>query len=977
MTSKFYVFAVILLLFAGILKTSGQGALKDDSGYDFYTHPDKGIDVPFASVTSADGFTFVTGSSADYESAAGLFQVICIDSNGSLVWEKQLPAVTYSTEYGLAIALDNNGDVIVSGVKWNGHDMDMLTLKLNASDGATIWQALYAGDNDFMDVPDEVTTDASGNIAITGITYTGSNTSWLTLKYNSSGSLLWTKVLENNLTDSYIEPKDIHISADGSIGVTGYHGNSEYFQCYYTIVYSETGDVIWSDLYEPEGSEQINSYANGITSDEEGNWYVTGILNTVDPRMHTLKYSQDGNLLWENTAEGELSQALGIENGDGVVYVGGRHFGDWVDDGTLLISYNYDGTENWVQATNDLIDVRPALLTLDASGSPVISAWGYDGGTFDNRLKTIRYDVDGNVTDEWSFNIANIGLGGFNEYMQLAVDATGNFYMMFNSFYTDLGNTFEVAKAEFGEDGFSWDFRFTKGGASAIELLSTYKDAQNNTYLSGMYDSIIGTNLYLVYIVSKYNATGSLEWEQSFSALNDNAANGIQLRVADNGDSYVYLGADFEGPTRIKKFDTHGELQWEIEEMPGTIIYDEFTVDNAGNFILVGSGEEEGVKKFFTRKIASSGEVMWTAYDNRPEYSDELHSVSGVTTDAAGNIYLTGKAGTGGWISQETDITVLKYSPSGELMWLASFPEEGMNTVGTSVYVSLTGDIFVNGYTEDRSNGQQQMLVMRLNQSGEQVWKQNYMESGRRVSSYKTVQLSNGDIIIPGFSVIEGVNNKVIMVKYDQDGNLVDVFETEYNRFYRDVHVDASDNFYLYTQMASSPYPLRPYFSAGAMPLGTLVKLTRDGVMTEELYYGPELSDFYPCMLLPMSDGRLVLSGRIMNEMAQFSGMFFYESEHVAVGIKDPVITDAKMTGQIYPNPANGFTILPITLEGGSDVTIEVLDVSGRLVMIPYSGFMSSGDNRVKIDVAGLEKGMYIYNVKCGAVKETGKFVVE
>lgn len=977
MTSKFYFIAVAaLIMVAGVFKSSGQGVLRQDAGYDFYTHPDKGMDVPFASVTSSEGFTFVTGTSADFDEASGKFQVICIDENGSLVWEKRLPGTTYSSDYGLAITLDEAENVIVSGVKWNGHDMDMLTMKLDASDGTTIWESLYAGTQQFMDVPYKVITDAGGDIIITGITYTGSNTSWLTLKYNASGSLSWAKVMENNLVDSYIEPKDIHVSADGNIGITGYHGNDQYYQCFYTIVYNEAGDVLWDDLYEPGGSELINSSARGITGDEDGNWYVTGILDLNNPKMHTLKYGPTGELMWEKTAVGEWSQGFFIENGENAVYVAGRHFGDWVDDGTLLISYNYDGTENWTQVTNDLIDIRFSLFVLDASGNPVISGLGYDSETFNNRLKAIRYDAGGNVTDEWVYNIENTAFGSFTEYQQLSADAAGNIYMTFNAFYTEIGGVFEVTKVAFSGEGFEWDFRFGKNGASAIELLSTFNDDQNNTYLTGMYDTIIGTDLYRVYVVSKYNSTGSLEWEKLLSGLNGNEANGIQMRVADNGDAYVFLGAEYGGPIRIKKYNTEGVLQWEKEEMPGTHIYEVFTLDNDGNFIMAGSGEYEGTMQFFTRKIAASGEDLWTAYDNRPGYSDELHNVGEVVTDETGNIYLTGKAGTGGWISQETDITILKYSPSGELLWMSSFPEEGMNTVGESVFISSNGDIFVNGYIEDRSNGHQQMLVMKLDEAGEQMWKQYFMESGRRVSSYNTVQLSTGDIIVSGYSVIDGVDNKVILVKYNTDGNLIEVYETEYFRFYRDIHVDAADNLYLYTQMTSSPYPMKPYFSAGAMPLGTLVKLTFDGQMSEEKYYGPELSDFYPCMLLPMNDGRLLLSGKISNEMAQFGGFYFFEAEHVAVGIKEPVLTEAKLAGQVYPNPVKEFAVLPITLDRGADVSIEVLDVSGRTVMVPFIGFMPGGANQVKIDVSELQKGMYIFNVRCGIMKESGKFVV-
>lgn len=980
--------AVSVLLVGGMMLMGfgsfGQGAAdngRSDAGFDFYTHMDKAMNVPFGSVTSEAGFTYVTGTRADYAAAAGSYIVVCINSDGTLVWEKQLPvSAAYSSEYGLAITLDEDDNPVVSGVKWNGHDADMLTLKLNATTGETIWESLYAGALQYMDVPYRMATDAQGNIFITGITYTGTNTSWLTLKYNAAGALQWSRVLENNLADSYIEPKDLHVDAMGNVGITGYHGNSAFYQCYFTVVYNGQGDEVWSDLLEEEGSTQINSVARGITADDEGNWYVTGILNVDDPHMLTLKYDATGNVVWQQTAAGEWSQGLFIEKGAGAVYAAGRHFGDWTDDGTLLISYGFDGSEKWVRATNDLIDVRTGLLTLDNALNPIVSGWGSDATTFDQRLAAVKYDADGNVLNDWAYNIPSTGFGNFIEFQGLSADAEGDLYLTFNSFYTDLGGVFEVSKVEMGNgasEGYLWNYRYSEGMASAIELLSTFNDQQNNTYFSAMADTIIGTDYYQVYVIGKYNSTGTVVWDHEFSALNGNEANGIQMRVTPQGDVYVYLGATFEGPVRIKKYTTDGMLAWEKEEMPGSAIYEVFTTDKDGNFILAGSGEEQGAGKFLVRKIAADGQDLWTAYSSREGFSDDLHSIGEITTDGAGNIYLTGKAGTGGWISQETDIAVLKYSAAGALSWLSYFAEENKNTVGTSVYVNDAGSIFVNGYSEDRSSGEQQMLVMRLNDEGGLVWKQHYAENGRRVSSYNTRQLSNGDLIVSGFSVIDGLNNKVIMVKYDDEGNFKDVYETEFFRFYRDVHLDAADNYYLYAQMTSSPYPMKPYYSAGAMPLGALIKLTPSGNLTEELYYGPELSDFYPCMLLPLPDGRLLMSGKVSNEMSQFGGLYFFASEHIPVGLDDPELPQRDLTGAVYPNPANETAILPITLQRGANVALEISDISGKLVRVVYSGYLPEGLTNVAMDLSLLEKGVYLYTLRCGEKLQSGKVVVK
>ncbi|MGE5382237.1 MAG: T9SS type A sorting domain-containing protein [Omnitrophica WOR_2 bacterium] len=964
-------------------KLKNSNAFRDTSGYEFYTHQYKGINVPFDAVTDSDGNIFVTGTSSDFETVRGNFVTIKVNNSGNQVWEKRQSGTKYAAEIGMTLALDADNNPVVSGTVWNGHDMDLVTMKYDATNGEIIWQTTYGGQAQGMDVPSAIAIAPDGSVVVTGITYSGNNITWLTLKYSSTGTILWSEVENNPLPDTWIEPQAIHINSDGKIGITGFNGNDGYWQCYYTVVYNADGSIAWSNQYEDENALDVNSLARSITSDLNGNWYVTGTFNTNSPLMRTLKYSSGGVLDWTDSQvmTEELSDGYSVEtSGTGDIYAAGRHFGNWIDDGTVLISYNEDGTRKWTALTNDLIDVKPVKFTLDQVGNPVISGWGSDPETWNNIIKATRYSTEGIATGGFTYVQQSSEFGGFTDFMKLNMDGADDAYLSFASFYTNLGGAFEVMKIPFVTGITEWDFIYSNENASRSQLLTAYTDANNNTYATGRYDSITFNYLLSSYIIVKYNNVGEVVWEKVFNELNGPMVNGIQARVTPSGDVVVYL-LPMDGIIRIKKYNTSGDLLWETEKAMINPAMFTLLLDEQGNVILAGSAfenESDLTGKFATVKFASaSGEELWTRYTIREGHTDDSFGITVGTTNSLGDIFLGGTAGTGGWFDQALDMVAIKYNAAGELQWLNTFAKENKTTGARGMMVNDDGDIYINGYQEDRETYEQQMTITRIQADGTTAWEKIYGEDGRRVMSYKMVQLSTGELIISGFSVIDGLNNKVILVKLDEQGNQISVIETDYNRFFYDMYLDDADNLYVLNQVAGSGYPYRPYYSAGSMPLAGLFTVKIDETTTEELFYGPELSDFYPAMLVPLKDGRLLMAGTISNEFSMFEGFYFWQSHHVVVGTSNFETAGNAIGGQNTPNPAKGNTEIPINLKSASNIVINIYDLTGRIAMVAYNGQLPAGHHMININVEGLEKGMYLYEVNSGEASESYKMLIK
>ncbi len=77
----------------------------------------------------------------------------------------------------------------------------------------------------------------------------------------------------------------------------------------------------------------------------------------------------------------------------------------------------------------------------------------------------------------------------------------------------------------------------------------------------------------------------------------------------------------------------------------------------------------------------------------------------------------------------------------------------------------------------------------------------------------------------------------------------------------------------------------------------------------------------------------------------------------------------------LYPNPSSQNTRLSYSLEQSSDVRVDVLDISGRIVSQVYQGTQASGDQNIEIELTGLESGVYLVRIQSGGEQIVRKLV--
>lgn len=465
---------------------------------------------------------------------------------------------------------------------------------------------IAAGASDGWDVIEGITTDASGNIYITG--YTGGSLGepfsgvidTVIVKYDSSGNLKWIKQLGD--------------TAEGTLIAAG----------------------------ASDSTDRVNA----ITTDNSGNIYIGGGTqgslgepNGGSYDAFIIKYDSSGTFQWikqlGDTAEGTEIAANASDGQDtvkgittdnsGNIYLGGYTQDDLGEpnggalNDTFIVKYNSSGTFQWIQQLGDT-----AEGTIIAAGA----------ASLNDRVGGITSDSSGNIYIG-GYTTGNLGEtnGGGNDTFIVKYDSSGTLLWI-----KQLGDTAEGTIIGAGDSD----------GSDIVGGIAT--DASGNIYIGGFTYGNLGepnggsSDVF----VAKYNSSGTLLWIKQLGDTSEGTI--IAAGAADGSDEVTSVTTDASGNVYLGGFTT-GSLG---ETNGGGGNYDAFIVkyDSNGNFQWV---KQLGATAEGTVIAAGAADV------------DDV--VNAITTDASGNIYIGGytEGDLGETNGGGSDTFIVKFKPDGTL----------------------------------------------------------------------------------------------------------------------------------------------------------------------------------------------------------------------------------------------------------------------------------------------------------------------
>ncbi len=78
----------------------------------------------------------------------------------------------------------------------------------------------------------------------------------------------------------------------------------------------------------------------------------------------------------------------------------------------------------------------------------------------------------------------------------------------------------------------------------------------------------------------------------------------------------------------------------------------------------------------------------------------------------------------------------------------------------------------------------------------------------------------------------------------------------------------------------------------------------------------------------------------------------------------------------VYPNPTTGNTSVDFNLTSNENVKVEVLDLSGRIVMEVQNGMLSNGQQHITFDAGSLPTGAYFVRISANASSISKKMFI-
>jgi len=322
------------------------------------------------------------------------YYTIKYDENGQKSWD-----VTFDSESwdeAMAVAVDSEGNVIVTGRSRNGGKFDYYTIKYD-SQGNELWsRTCDRGDDDEANA---VAVDSEGNVIVTGRSKYGEDFDYYTIKYDKDGTLQWSKSFNGGGDDQAMA---VAVDSEGNVIVTGRsQAGHVYHMANETVGIGNGIETNYTLPHHPviNGTERIylnDNLTTNYTIDNAAGKITfhtpPGALVNITADYDyeasnydycTIKYDPDGSELWAepvvyDAGDADCANGVAVDKEDNIVVTG------YSSDGTTMnyCTIKYNGTDA------SAVWAEPAIYDSQSAGH---TAHGHD------QAQAIAVDEDDNI----------------------------------------------------------------------------------------------------------------------------------------------------------------------------------------------------------------------------------------------------------------------------------------------------------------------------------------------------------------------------------------------------------------------------------------------------------------------------------------------------------------------------------------------------------------------------------------------------
>ena len=407
-----------------------------------------------------------------------------------------------------------------------------------------------------------------------------------------------------------------------------------------------------------------------------------------------------------------------------------------------------------------------------------------------------------------------------------------------------------------------WQDVFKAGGTDNEAGLGIAKDANGNTYVTGVFksSSLVFGNTVLSsagdydFFIVKYDSLWNVEWMRSAGGANEDRGNAIAVDAAGNAyvtgafasDSITFgnitlVSSNGTYDIFIVKYDPQGNVSW--AKSMGAPLYNSgnsIALDPNDNIYVTGSYNNDTISfgnniilvsdpgsstNIFVAKYDSTGSCMWA----RNAAGQTATQGNGITADANGNSYVTGDFATDSVVfgnftlinnGTYSNVFIVKYDSSGNVVWAKSFGGNNLDQ-GTSISADAIGNTYTTGFFYSSSvifgsnititnSGLADVFVVKLDSSGNVIWAK---EAGATPNDKPTgiTHDNNSNCYVTGY-----FGFSLFIIKYDLTGNLAWVKTAVGGMNYSNaITLDANNDIYITGNYSDSITFRKKLYSSG------------------------------------------------------------------------------------------------------------------------------------------------------------------
>jgi uncharacterized delta-60 repeat protein len=313
------------------------------------------------------------------------FLIVKYNSSGDTLWTKRYNLTVADDAYG--VTTDHADNIFVVGCIFNDSTNADIHIVKYDPDGNILWTRTYSnGERDIGEFGYGVVIDSRNNIVVVGTAYYNLG-DYITLKYDSSGNLLWIRSYNGGWEDY---AQDVAVDDSDNVIVTGYSDSGINWD-WCTIKYTPDGNALWIKRYDAT----IDDWAHGVSVDKEENIIVVGEIRPVYKSCGAIvKYNPQGDTLWtkfftdalQPTNVGSFADVT-TDDRDNIYLVGNYA-------GLYIAKCNSSGDTLWTFRYNE---GEASGIALDGLGNIIVA------GTTNQNYLTIKIKDLVNLVDDELF----------------------------------------------------------------------------------------------------------------------------------------------------------------------------------------------------------------------------------------------------------------------------------------------------------------------------------------------------------------------------------------------------------------------------------------------------------------------------------------------------------------------------------------------------------------------------------------------